>query len=343
MLDRDAHSYSEFKTFSSRCRLQHFYRYYMGLESTRFTDVQFFIIGRIVHQAIEDIYHGASKKVAVNSAAQDVLLDMKDDVVGFDRDAFDVKQRVARNMIDVFEEEVLEKEPFVIEDTEVYFEEEVAGIPFRGHIDRLYRLPIRRVQDEPDVRALFFEEHDSPVAAQDDLDDAVFRAEDQGRDFLRFIGEEKTRSSSTFPSGSKYEGIVKGDLQTHLYFHGLEKAGIPVDGIVHTSFRKAPSKYRKADNYDTIEEQKEAIDGYYSRARTPMRRVQMAWRPPTDELHSHLNRVKGDMETFYEDPFRSVDEFVKHDPERFPCAFCGYRRICHGNDQIDETFRRKSK
>lgn len=340
MIDRDAHSYSEFKTFSSRCRLQHFYRYYMKLESVRFKDVQYFIIGRIVHQAIEKIYHGTDKDVAVMDAAQNVLMDMKDDIVNFDRYAFDVKRRVAKNMVDVFESDVLEEEPFEIEDTEVYFEEEIAGIPFRGHVDRLYRLPVAKIQQDIDVAKLF--DGGSDVEVKDGVDDAIHRANSENRDVLYFIGEEKTCSSSSFP-GSDYEEEIKGDLQTHLYVHGLEKKGIPIDGIVHTSYRKAPNKYRDPENYDSFSDQKEAIDKYYERARTPMRRVKMAWQPPTDELRSHLRTVKEDMEMFYDKPFESVENFIKHDPERFPCAFCGYRRICHGNDDIDETYRYKTE
>jgi hypothetical protein len=336
MLDRDAHSYSEFKTFSSSCKLQHFYRYYMKLEGARFQDVQYFIIGRIVHQAIEDIYHGEDKEKAVNSAAQNVLLDMRDDIVDFDRHAFDIKREVARNMVDVFEEEIFAKEPFELEDTEVYFEEPISGIPFRGHVDRIYRLSIDLLREDDRI-------YDQVFDNEEHMDRALDRALREGRDFLRFIGEEKTRSSSSFPSGSSYKDDIKGDLQTHLYMKGLEKAGMPVDGIVHTSYRKAPSKYRDPEKYDNLAEQKEAIDGYYSRARTPVRRVQMVWAPPEGELESYLQTVKGDMEEFYKEPFESVDSFIKHDPERYPCAFCAYRRICHGNDEIDDGFRYKTE
>lgn len=360
MLDRDAHSYSEFKTFASSCKLQHFYRYYMQLEGARFQDVQYFIIGRIVHQAIEMIYDGAGKESAVNATAQSVLMDMRDEILNFDRDAFEIKRRVARNMVDIFVDEVRPEEPYEIEDTELYFEEDIAGIPFRGHVDRIYQLALEdaRLALTPSTspggqvtfsqkgggyEELLINQRDEPEQARKDMQNAIERAEEEDRDFLRFIGEEKTRSSSSFPSASSYEQNIKEDLQTHLYMAGLEKAGMPIDGIVHTSYRKAPSKYRKMENYDSLGEQKEAIDGYYERSRSPMRRVQMVWRPPDGVLESHLRRVQGDMEEFYQDPFQSVDEFIKHDPERYPCAFCSYRRICHGDDEIDEGFRYKTK
>lgn len=336
MLDRDAHSYSEFKTFSSRCKLQHFYRYFMQLESARFEDVKNFVIGRIVHNAIEAIYNGERKEHAINNAAQDALLGLKDEVVDFDRHRFDIQRHVASNIVEIFHRKVLPKESYELEDTEVYFEEKIAGIPFRGHVDRLYRLPIEPLREGDEL-------YDQLLEDEDQFNESLDRALQEGRDFFRFIGEEKTRSSSSFPSPSSYKDDIKGDLQTHLYMHGLEKAGLSIDGIVHTSYRKAPKKYRDPSNYDTFADQKEAIDGYYSRARTPVRRTMMVWRPPTDDLHSYLLNVKEDMKRFYKNPFESADNFVKHDPARFPCAFCGYRRICHGNDDIDETFRHREE
>ncbi len=327
-MKRNAHSYSELKTFWNRCRLQHFYRYFMQTRSRTWEDNKFFIIGNLVHDTIERIYRGHDPEQAFKAVAGAEKNRIKDDLLDFRFREFRVKRRVAKNLIGVFQEQVRPDEPFEIVDTEVAFQETLADVPMRGMADRLYRIS---VED--------FKEEFSPDGGLPDW--AIDQLAEENRDYLRLIGEEKTRSTSTFP-GTDYEKQTQEDLQTHLYWWALKKAGTPVEGIVHTSYRKAPSKYRKAENYDSLAEQKEAIDGYYSRARTPYRRaVLVPWRPDPGPLEKYIRRAYRAMEEFYDDPYNSADSFVKYDPGRMPCRLCDYFRVCHENQEIDHTYAHK--
>lgn len=316
-----ARSYSELRTFQT-CNLQHYYRYFLRLSSKKYEDIKHFVPGRIVHNSIENVYLGMDVDEAVERVSRETRADFQEGVNKefFDSHLFEIHRHMAYNLVKIFEEEILEEEPYEAEAAEYSYEQEVAGVPFVGHVDQIYTRP----------------------PTDDDPDWAHERLQMQEREKLRFIGEWKTCSSSTFPS-SDYEEEVKNDLQSHLYLAAVEKSGLDVDGIVHTSLRKCPKKYRDPEEYDTLKEQKKEMDGYYDRSRVPYRRVELVWRPPFDELKQHLQSVEADIESFYENPFRSYDQFVKPDPKGFPCQFCEYFGICRQGKDVDSSWSYKKQ
>ncbi len=318
----DKRSYSEIRTFQT-CNLQHYYRYFLRLSSREYEDIKYFIPGRIVHDSLELIYNGVDPEDAKRRVADEARVDLQEGLDGefFDNYLFEVHRSMAYNMLDVFVDEILPQENYEVEETEYGYEAEVAGIPFVGQADQIYRRDLQ----------------------EDDPKWVKKRLESEGRDQLRLLGEWKTASSSMFPSSSDYEDEVKSDMQSHLYIAALENDGMPVDGIVHTTLRKAPSKYKKQENYDTLKEHKEGIAGYYSRARTPWRREEVVWRPPFDELEGHLRSVNEEIKAFYKNPYRSYDEFIKPDPKGYPCQFCQYFDICRQGKSVDKSWSYKTQ
>lgn len=320
---RTNRSFSEMNTFANWCELQHFYRYYLQLASTRYEDLRHFIPGRLVHDTIESAYNGEDPQTALRRHRQQELQRLRKAGVDVPQMRWTAHVAMARNLVDVFAD-LRRREPYTALDTEVGFETRISEVPLRGKADQLYRRPVTGDEELPGWLA-----------------DRLGR---EDRSFVRLIGEVKVRSSGTFPSSDNYEGQVRDDLQTHLYLTALERElQTSIDGIVHTSYRKAPPKYRSPEQNDSPAAIRDAIDAYYGRARTPVRRAEVLLRPPGEELAGFVEQTDRRLREFYDTPYSSALSVQKPPENQFPCVVCEFRRICQGDDPIDDSYRHRGR
>jgi hypothetical protein len=333
-------SYSEMRTFSDWCKLQHYYRYYLRLKTRDYSELRHLTIGSIVHDVVEVLY--------VEDYDRDWISDQEvARLVGrvasgyqdryrkeawkpyFDIQAFRTDRRVAYHLVKVFIEGIYSVEAFENVGCEVGFRTElpgVDGLEMLGYKDQMYR--IRGDEDGNGILSPDLDRPGQTVAPG------------------LYMGEMKTRGASF---SSRIRTVVKKDFQTLLYRAHSYMAGEDVKGVIYTVLQKPPNKLIFSDK---PKEARKEIDAYYAETEPSDHiRRDVIEMPMDDEVFAEVKKkvqdIIADMNAFYNDPdetvYEKVARFDKPHPKGFPCRMCEYVDLCHRGKRPGPDFAYKKK
>lgn len=280
------------------CELMHFYRYFMRLETRRYEEKQALIIGSIVHDAIEAIYK-------LNDP--DISHEKADEVV----------REMAQKVIDEYREEA--NRAYFCDDYQFELDCHVA-------LSMVWLFCQKILPDDSYELVGTEVPFDITIAGERFIGfkDQVFKHRETG---AVAVGEVKTWSSSR-PTNN-LDAHVIGDLQTDIYLLALSRSGKADMRKVYTVYKKPPAKYLKRENYESLEEHKKAIDGYYRRARTAVTRSEIDVDIDEGSIEKRVGDLLERINDFYKDPYQRAANHHKPGENTFPCFFCEYRHLCY--------------
>jgi hypothetical protein len=310
-------SYSELSTFDM-CPMQHLYRYHFRLQSRKYGEKRALYIGSIVHNVIEKIYKlhlknpfpnrqvpsGLVRTLIEEEKAKVMAIYLKEEnrAYGPVPSEFRLDSLLALCMARLFSERIFPDEPYEMLAPEYKFEQQIGNHTFIGFVDGVVM------------------RHDEALGVD-----------------LVFPGEVKTWSNSR--SVTKLDKYAAEDLQTDIYSLAILKSpfmkeGRQLGGKIYTVYRKPPSKILKPSEYDSWEDQKSAVEAWYEKTRTPLKRVEHRIEDlDVQAIEARIESRVQELQKFYEDPYESAASFRRPQHEnRFPCSICEYSSVCRSGD-----------
>lgn len=303
-------SYSEVDTFLT-CKRQHFWRYYMRLASKTYLDVRHMVMGEILHQVVEAVY--LYPDIAIQDLIDDVIAKVREEFADesfapfMSIGQFETDLLVADQLSSVWYHHIYLTEQIRMVEPEKPFDIEIAGQRFVGFIDGIYDV------DHPAKPGIY-------------------------------IGESKSRGASF---NKKLQSVVRGDLQTGIYWTAASLMGLNPQGVVYTVVKKPPASLMIPMNgsKDENEAIRQNILEYYAEpvAGTHFMREIVPIQIDIKKLEKKITSSLSTMNRFYSDPMANLKKTSILHPNYFPCSYCEFSRICHGGSTIDGSFRYKKK
>lgn len=334
----DQISYSELNTFDDWCRLQHYYRYFMRMQTKRYGKLRYLTIGSMVHDTIEEIYtRGLPRESMSDQGIKDLIDEISYPMFQkymqpsyrphFSQDAFEHDKHVAFHLVRIFVEAVYVVEKFELVGVEESFETSLPGVEELGLVgrkDQDYRVcpPENGLQVGPEIRDHKKKNGTIPPG--------------------RYLGEMKTRGSSF---SSRIDTTVEKDFQTDVYMAAGKQEGIDYRGVIYTVLQKPPNDLIFTTDY---KEAREEMDLYYASS-SPFDHVRRDVVPvemtekKVKEIEEKVSKIVGQLREFYQNPYERVAEFEKPHPKAFPCRMCEYLDVCQKGEDVNGSFTYKKK
>ena len=331
-------SYSELNTFDDWCQLQHYYRYYMRMQTKNYGKLRYLTIGSITHDAVEYIYQSGWPKKSYSDQVISSLIEKVADSIfrnymrpeyrdQFNPEAFAHDKHVAFHLVRVFIEGIYLNEEFDLVSVEDSFEVDLPGVEGMGLLGR--KDQDYRIRDPNEGKQVGREIRD-----YEDREGALPPG--------RYLGEMKTRGSSF---SSRIDTTVEKDFQTDLYLVAAQEEGIDYKGVVYTVLMKPPNDLIFTSDYEGARRE---IDLYYAQS-SPLDHIRRDAVPVemTEEkmnsVREKVSRIVLEMEKFYEAPYMEAATFDKPHPKAFPCRMCEYIDVCHDGKRLEGEFTYKRR